>query len=138
MMKMKNKKLIYGILVVVFIIVGASLFVYLLKSPILCKDSLDCPIKMKCKNFVCIDVGCIKEGQRIPITAISPAGFEQRKHMAIECCEGLKAIPPLDYFDKDCNFRPRIGVTEGAICSDCGNGTCESWENKCNCPKDCK
>ena len=93
---------------------------------------------MKCKNFVCVDVGCIKEGQKTPITPVSPVGFEQRKHMATECCEGLKAIPSPDYFDEGCNFKPRIGVTGGEICSDCGNGICEGWENKCNCPKDCK
>jgi len=23
------------------------------------------------------------------------------------------------------------------LCSDCGNGICESWESKCNCPEDC-
>ena len=134
---MKSQKLIYEILVVVFISV-AGLFVGLSNLPILCKDNFDCPIKMKCKMFVCVDVGCVKEGQRIPITAVSPAGFEQRKHIATECCEGLKAISPPDKFDEDCNFKPRIGVSGGDVCANCGNGVCESWENKCNCSEDCK
>ena len=27
---------------------------------------------------------------------------------------------------------------DGFICSKCGNGKCEQWENTCNCPSDCR
>jgi len=108
------------------------------KRNISCSNNFDCPSQMKCKNNICVNVGCIREGHRTPITAISPEGFEQRKHIATECCEGLKAILPPDKFDEDCNFKPRIGVSGGDVCANCGNGVCESWENKCNCSEDCK
>ena len=51
------------------------------------------------------------------------------------CCAGLSAIS---------NSRPNAnGVCEvvpggRGYCTYCGNGNCESPENKCNCPQDCK
>jgi hypothetical protein len=30
-----------------------------------------------------------------------------------------------------------MNVDVAGACSDCGNNKCESWENECNCPKDC-
>lgn len=119
-------------------IISSNEFTIKEKKSISCDNDFDCPIKMKCENHVCVDVGCIEEGHRTPITPISPEGFEQRKHTATECCEGLEAISSPDYFDEDCNFKPKIGVSGGAICSNCGNGICENWENRCNCPEDCK
>ena len=52
-----------------------------------------------------------------------------------ECCEGLSEIPPAIIYDDDCNTVGLPGALH--ICSDCGNGICESWESKCNCPQDC-
>ncbi len=57
------------------------------------------------------------------------------------CCEGLIEISGgINYEpsnpssnEEGCVFL--LGA--GTICSDCGNGNCESWENKCNCPQDC-
>lgn len=58
------------------------------------------------------------------------------------CCEGLVSIsndlryePTREYADEN-----GCTMTEGggSICSDCGNGNCEDWENPCNCPVDCK
>ena len=55
-----------------------------------------------------------------------------------ECCSGLEEIG---------NFPDRDTIEEceevfnmegfGSICTDCGNGNCESWENKCICLEDC-
>ncbi|OYT54039.1 MAG: hypothetical protein B6U72_03990 [Candidatus Altiarchaeales archaeon ex4484_2] len=87
---------------------------------------------MKCDNSVCIDVGCVGEGGTIP-RAISP---EYREHMAAECCEGLEAITYSGYFDENCGRVPLAGAPAG-ICSRCGNGVCDQWETKCNCPGDC-
>ena len=39
--------------------------------PALCKNNFDCPLQMKCENFICVDVGCIKEGGSFP-PPISP------------------------------------------------------------------
>ncbi len=51
-----------------------------------------------------------------------------------QCCEDLITIKnddPGPY--EGCTGR----VGGWAICSDCGNKICESWENTCNCPSDC-
>ncbi|NOX71836.1 MAG: DUF333 domain-containing protein [Candidatus Micrarchaeota archaeon] len=66
------------------------------------------------------DVECAKAGEQSGI--------------AVKCCEGLESIstsrPGSDGVCMD--------VIGGyPICSDCGNGICEEWENECNCPKDC-
>lgn len=114
--------------------------IFEVKESISCNDDLDCPEKMKCEENVCVDVGCLGEGEVIPSTAVSPEGFKARKHMATECCEGLKSIPMPDRFDENCKLEPVIpGVIGGrSICSKCGNGICEEWETKCNCSEDCK
>ena len=52
-----------------------------------------------------------------------------------KCCEGLDEIFPPHIFDANCNNLELIGWL--FLCSDCGNGICESWESKCNCPEDC-
>lgn len=51
----------------------------------------------------------------------------------MKCCKSLIKIPPTTSFDDKCIIKSRSEF----ICSDCGNGKCESWENKCNCPEDC-
>jgi len=52
-----------------------------------------------------------------------------------ECCAGLIEIMPVYTYDDNCNFNGMTGWVH--VCSDCGNGICESWESKCNCPEDC-
>ena len=104
------------------------------KLPVPCKDSLDCSSGMKCKNFICVDVGCLKEGES-PSGAINP---KYTRHMATECCEGLKMITISKYFDEDCNDKNHICGGSMSTCSNCGNGICEeNLETKCNCPEDC-
>lgn len=55
-----------------------------------------------------------------------------------ECCSGLDEIGNLpDGTPEECTeFSNMEGF--GSICTDCGNGNCESWENRCICPTDCK
>lgn len=49
-----------------------------------------------------------------------------------ECCLGLESLEV--YADDSCT-----GLADSIYtCSDCGNGNCESWENKCSCSKDCR
>ena len=141
---MKIKKL-YILIIAIFIIgiVIISLSVLVLKKKnkvISCNNDFDCPEKMKCENFVCVDVGCVGEGEVIPATSISPEGFKKRKHIATECCEGLRPIIISSQYDENCNLKPPlVGVQGGmTVCSKCGNGICEKWESKCNCPEDCK
>ena len=79
----------------------------------------------KIENFYHTESTCGEEGQIIGV-AKSPT----------ICCEGLISISGTD-FDEDCNI---IGFGGLNKCSDCGDNICdtENWENKCNCPKDCK
>lgn len=72
-------------------------------------------------DFPCEELPCKKAGESVLVS---------------ECCEGLKEIPPIRIYDDECNETGMTGWTY--ICSDCGNNICESWENKCNCPEDCK
>ena len=53
----------------------------------------------------------------------------------VECCDGLDRLLPGYVYDLDCR---KVGSTWMHLCSDCGNGICEGWESKCNCPQDCK
>ena len=103
------------------------------KEFISCRENLDCPSQMKCEDSVCVDVGCVGEGEMLP----GPIAPEYREHQAQECCEGLKGIEYSKHFDESCKRRPWAGGP-GAVCSQCGNGSCEEWETKCNCPRDCK
>ena len=51
----------------------------------------------------------------------------------LTCCPGLTAVP--DCFDEGsgciCPGCPCM------ICTECGDGSCGPFENKCNCPEDC-
>ncbi len=101
----------------------------------LCKNNFDCPLQMKCENFICVDVGCIKEGGSFP-PPISP---KYTNHMATECCKGLKAITFPGGYDENCNRKLLYVGAPTEMCSNCGNGICEeNLETKCNCPEDCE
>ncbi len=57
----------------------------------------------------------------------------ERRGVAVECCEGLVEISGGCIVDHAC--QPLIGSF--ALCSACGDGVCDEWENPCNCPEDC-
>jgi len=69
---------------------------------------------------------CAKEGATI--------GSAMRAQ--ISCCGELKEMIQLEY-NGECASSPVPGAM--ITCSSkCGNATCESWEDICNCPQDCK
>lgn len=74
---------------------------------------------------------CLKAGRRagggIPLSSGESEIYKP-------CCEGLISISE-DILQKG---TCRIVDDSGWICSDCGNNTCEEWENSCNCPEDCE
>ena len=81
-----------------------------------CSEDLQCCMKN--------GGGCVGEGQQIPGGPFSE----------YECCAGLDEIEDITVGEEgECDMFPSMGM----ICSDCGNGGCESWENWCNCPYDC-
>lgn len=51
------------------------------------------------------------------------------RHQNVACCPGLKDILCNGRF---CDFSPDI-----IHCSNCGNGTCDTFEDIDNCPQDC-
>lgn len=71
---------------------------------------------------------CVSAGEAANNPSLGPNGFFG------ECCEGLKEIPAYYESEEVCV----LGLGGANICSDCGNNICETWENKCNCPEDCK
>jgi len=73
---------------------------------------------------------CAKAGEPSSNPSLGPGDNPK------QCCEGLKEISGagMEQFIQNCLPMPGMGL----ICSDCGNNICESWENKCNCPTDCK
>jgi len=136
-MKAKQIYILVGLILIIVIAVGS----WLVLRPKTCNDHLDCPKKMKCENNICIDVGCL-EADRVADFPAVPARDLLNDHEATECCEGLMRIglATRDAFDEDCTFNPRkMGVgNSGHACTDCGNGVCGKWENKCTCPEDCE
>jgi hypothetical protein len=74
----------------------------------------------------CIEAGKVGEFYRPPAVLDTILG---------KCCGKLTLIP--EATSTNCHpTNPAHGKI--MICSDCGNGICETWENKCNCPADCK
>ena len=122
------------------IIIGGGLLIGKQKNdgpnkilPTTCKNNFDCPLQMKCKIFICVDAGCIKEGGSFP------GAFPDADHMANKCCEGLKRITASKYYSEDCNIDKLLWGGSMSTCSNCGNRICEeNLETKCNCPEDCK
>lgn len=55
----------------------------------------------------------------------------------VECCEGMVRRCGLEYFDRTCDMVAEKSVYGVPICVPCGNGICNQFENRCNCPEDC-
>lgn len=55
--------------------------------------------------------------------------------IAKQCCSGLNNIAK---GGEMVNGRCEFPIGTLGVCSDCGNKICESWENVCNCPVDCR
>lgn len=85
-----------------------------------------------------IDESCISVGKSGSNPSLGPNDPNHGK----VCCEGLIEIPSSNLYQPDSENADENGCVEllgqGIICSDCGNGNCEEWENICNCPVDCK
>jgi parallel beta-helix repeat protein len=71
-------------------------------------------------NWPCKQMRCKEAGESVLVST---------------CCEGLDEIYPAHIFDTNCNKLQLVGWL--FLCSDCGNGICEDWESRCNCPADC-
>jgi len=55
----------------------------------------------------------------------------------VACCEGLVKRCGIVLSDGSCDTT-KGGYQDLPWCLPCGNGICDQFENKCNCPEDCK
>lgn len=81
-------------------------------------------------------VKCLKAGESEYHGGVPPRGAFEK---LAPCCPGLVSGNSLEMSpvgNGDCPFM--VGGY-GHACLPCGNGKCETkYENKCNCPEDCK
>ena len=56
----------------------------------------------------------------------------------VDCCPGLTKHCGIEYFNGECDQTPRNSVYAAPVCLPCGDKICGQFENKCNCPEDCK
>ncbi|HBR15142.1 MAG TPA: hypothetical protein DD723_06330 [Candidatus Omnitrophica bacterium] len=54
-----------------------------------------------------------------------------------ECCKGLVKRCGIEFLDGRCEMSGEKSIYSVPICIPCGNGICNQFENKCNCPEDC-
>jgi len=161
--KAKRKKIFLVLLAIfsIFMIGSVSLLVYMTwpdaktftikfynanfkkDAGVMCAaDAKECPdgsyvsrIAPSCEFPDCpevIEEDCVKEGAYIDLPTED----------SFECCGDLVKIPVTAPMDENCE--PIIpegstGPEPGWTCLACGDGECNSeYENKCNCPEDCK
>jgi len=84
-----------------------------------CEPNACSPGNFTC-HWPCKEMRCKEAGESVLVST---------------CCEGLDEIYPSHIFDTNCNKLALVGWL--FLCSDCGNGICENWESRCNCPADC-
>ncbi|VVB78820.1 Uncharacterised protein [uncultured archaeon] len=157
----KNWIILIVAIVLIIVIIGGYYFLNLNKCNVLDSSKCDrsCNIDSDCKTgscscinkneimtnpnhamVDCIEFGCKcinnKCGESVKNnldTNCSKAGENVYMNNKWKCCTGLVAIPKSCYE----NESSRVPSAIAQICSDCGNGICETWESSCNCPKDC-
>lgn len=104
-------------------------------KPCLALKSENCPID-KCD----ILEGC--NGKKVcfdkQTSAAPDCGTLGYDGQEAECCPGLIRRCGIDFSDGRCDMEGKNSVYSVAICIPCGNGICNQFENKCNCPEDCK
>jgi hypothetical protein len=55
----------------------------------------------------------------------------------VECCPGLVRRCGVEFIDGNCDMEGKNSIYNLPICLPCGNGICNQFENRCNCPEDC-
>ena len=56
----------------------------------------------------------------------------------VPCCAGLVKKCGVEFFDGSCDMIGERSVYSVPVCLPCGNGICNQFENRCNCPEDCR
>jgi hypothetical protein len=127
-MQHTTKKILY-ILLSMLIVLIFSLLVF---NSLFFTKAKSNEIKKEINKNTIIEKNCANAGE---------SGYNYRYIKEKECCDGLKEISNCLKYNPNNEYSDKNGCVriEGCsnICSDCGNGLCESWENYCNCQKDC-
>ena len=55
----------------------------------------------------------------------------------VECCPGLIRRCGVEFLDGTCDMEGQGSIYSLPICIPCGDGFCNNFENRCNCPEDC-
>lgn len=54
------------------------------------------------------------------------------------CCEGLSKRCGIEFLDRSCDMKGEYSIYSVPVCIPCTDGVCINFENRCNCPEDCK
>ena len=94
----------------------------------------DCP-----KDHCQVLKGCNQEDACYGLLAVesSNCGGLAYSGQSLECCEGFVKRCGVEFFDGTCDMIGQSSMYVVPICIPCGNGVCEQFENRCNCPEDC-
>ena len=57
---------------------------------------------------------------------------------SLSCCEGFVKRCGIEFFDGSCDMTGKFSIYSISMCLPCGNGICNQFENRCNCPEDCQ
>ncbi len=55
----------------------------------------------------------------------------------LDCCQGFVKRCGVEFLDGSCDMKAEYSIEGVPQCLPCGNGICNQFENKCNCPEDC-
>ncbi|MBF0522610.1 MAG: DUF2180 family protein [Candidatus Omnitrophica bacterium] len=97
-------------------------------------DVASCP-----KDYCDILKGC--SGKKVCYDKIDDSllmcGGLAYEGQTLECCEGFVKRCGIEFYDGSCDMEGKNTSESVAACIPCGNGICNQFENRCNCPEDC-
>jgi len=136
---MKNKLISKALLVVVFIILvltGIITVRYFGELGIMSVKEANQPTSQPAIN----ESYCAKVGERSVGNFDMTTGKVNPNIRIKNCCSGLKNIAEKQsIIEKDSDVCSQSTGVSYNLCSPCGNGVCDlRYEDKCNCPEDCK
>ena len=56
----------------------------------------------------------------------------------VECCDGFAKRCGVAFLDGTCDMEGKNSIYNIPICVPCGDGICGQFEDRCNCPEDCR
>jgi len=103
------------------------------------KECTQIPIKKCPLDFCAVLQNC--SGERVchdrQRGAIPKCGDVAYSGQDVACCAGLVRRCGVQFFEGHCDMEGKGSIYSLPICIPCGNGICEQFEDRCNCPEDC-